>query len=569
MTAAPAGQAWQLLVVAALFLLPAGPVRGQATDPALSRLVQLAPGTRPLGVVLAELSRQGHLPLSYSSSLVPVTHPAHLAAGPARPLGVVLEELLAAEHLSFGLLNGQLVLWPAQFAVPAGAGAVNGRPARAAHPIRLPAASTASPVPVVPATGGASGTDENRAAESRLIDLSVPLARPKGVFPAPPTKPTNGAITRPKTPIAKGASLTQRPSLSIAAPATQRLARSPKPPDVQAVRASPFAAKAAYTTSISPSKRAIAKARTESAVAIRPSVAQHSARALMARQAGSTAATPALAKPAFPGSPARTPVGVSSRRRAAAQPSTGLGQTGGLPVAIRTQVAGLRQQPSGSMREPVALLTARVVLPRPASASDPFPPLLLTSAGPKLAPTRNHSASLDNSTPTTAKTPFALVRLLRPSYLHAEVWGSETLPLNAAVKVGIPRIYLTLGIAATPPNRQPGGLAGSVGLGTVGQPWGRFTPSLDLLHWFLSGDREGPGTQLTQLRPLLAWQLKPGGRLQLIAGPTLNLATGPRHDPRRPRGDGELGEHQWLWLNSGDDRSFRRLWPGVQLGLRF
>ena len=566
-TAGPAaGPAWRLLVGALLFLLPAGPVRGQATDLALSRLVHPASGTRPLGVVLAELSRQGHLPLSYSSSLVPVAHPTHLAAGPARPLGVVLEELLATEHLSFGILNGQLVLWPAQFAVPAGIGAVNGRHAR---PIRLLAASTASPVPGIPATGGASGTDKNRAVGSRLIDSPVPLEQPKGAFSALPTKPINRAATRPEAPIAKGMSLIQRPSLNIAASAPKRLAKSPKPSDVEAVKTSSAVATAA-TPGISFSKRAIAEARTGSVVGIYPSGIQRSAHALTARQAGSTAAPPAPTRPAFSGSPVRALVGGSSRQRAVAQPSTGLGQAGGRPVAIRTPVAGLRQQPSGAGREPVALRTARVIAPPPASGFDPFPPLLLPSARPKLAPTRSPLVSLDNSTPATAKTPFVLAHLLRPSYLHAEVWGSETLPLNAVVKAGSPRIYLTLGIAATPPSRQPGGWAGSVGLGTVGQPWGRLTPSLDLLHWwFLSGDREGPGSQLTQLRPLLAWQLKPGGRLQLIAGPTLNLATGPRHDPRRPRGDGELGEHQWLWLNSGDDRSFRRLWPGVLLGLRF
>jgi hypothetical protein len=108
-----------------------------------------------------------------------------------------------------------------------------------------------------------------------------------------------------------------------------------------------------------------------------------------------------------------------------------------------------------------------------------------------------------------------------------------------------------------------------VGLGTAGQPRGRFTPSLDLMQWFVSGDREGPGSRLTQLRPLVGWQIKEGGRLQVLAGPTLNLGTGRRSDPRGPRRDGELGQGQWLWLDGGDGRSFLRLWPGVQLGIRF
>ncbi|MDB5235650.1 MAG: hypothetical protein JWR44_2643, partial [Hymenobacter sp.] len=212
--------------------------------------------------------------------------------------------------------------------------------------------------------------------------------------------------------------------------------------------------------------------------------------------------------------------------------------------------------------------TPRAIALTPVPESNTAPPSFLTKASPEPVPSRSPSAGPDNAA-AAAKTPFALASLLHPSYLHAEAWASETLPLNAAVKVGIPRIYLMLGVAAGPLGRPPGGVAGGVGLGTVGQHRGRFTPSLDLMQWFLSGDRETPGSQLTQLRPLLAWQIKQGGRLQLIGGPTLNLATGPRRDGGRPRGDGELGQGQWLWLNSGDDRSFLRLWPGVQLGLRF
>ena len=207
-------------------------------------------------------------------------------------------------------------------------------------------------------------------------------------------------------------------------------------------------------------------------------------------------------------------------------------------------------------------------MPAPVSGSGGLPPSLPTLTGLALPTAQIPSARPDNAT-AEVKTPFALTSLLRPSYLHAEAWGSESLPLNAAVKVGFPRIYLTLGIAAGPFGRQSGGVAGGVGLGTVGQPRGRFTHSLDLLQWFLAGNRETPGSSLTQLRPLLAWQLKSGGRLQLIGGPTLNLATGNRPDQGRSRGDGELGQGQWLWLNSGDEHSFLRLWPGVQLGLRF
>ena len=231
-------------MAALLLLLPAGLVHGQADNPALARLVRPVPGTRPLGVVLTELSRQGHLPLSYSSSLVPVAHPAHLAAGPARPLGIVLEELLAAEHLSFGFLNGQLVLWPAHLAVPAGVVAASSRPAQAvklAH-----SAAVAATAVVAPATSTANGTASstgigttNRmvrstnsgitreaasraaastAAGSRFVGPTTAGARPGASL----TKPTNRATARPGALAANGTAPRPLSSVSAAASAAQR-----------------------------------------------------------------------------------------------------------------------------------------------------------------------------------------------------------------------------------------------------------------------------------------------------------------------------------------------------------
>ena len=163
--------------------------------------------------------------------------------------------------------------------------------------------------------------------------------------------------------------------------------------------------------------------------------------------------------------------------------------------------------------------------------------------------------------------PFALASLLHPSYLHGEAWVSESLPVNTAAKVGIPRIYLVLGAAAGPSGRQSGGVAWGVGLGTAGQLRGRFTPSLDLVQWFVSGDRETSPSSLTQLRPQLGWQLKQGRRWQLVGGPTLNLATARHRGPQPQRWD--FGRDQWLWVNQTDDESLLRLWPGVQVGIRF
>jgi hypothetical protein len=164
------------------------------------------------------------------------------------------------------------------------------------------------------------------------------------------------------------------------------------------------------------------------------------------------------------------------------------------------------------------------------------------------------------------KPPLATSSFLRQPYLHGEVWGSESLPLNVAAKLGAQRLYLVLG-ASTGAFGRRGGLAGGVGLGTAGAVRGRVTPSLDIIYWFLAGDRddEVAHATLAQLRPALAWQLRQGGQLQLFGGPTLNLATA-HHDGN---GRWSLGQDQWLWLDETDNQTITRLWPGVQVGLRF
>ena len=154
----------------------------------------------------------------------------------------------------------------------------------------------------------------------------------------------------------------------------------------------------------------------------------------------------------------------------------------------------------------------------------------------------------------------AAARLWTGLYLHGEAWGSESLPVGVTGKVGLARAYLVLGVAAGPFDRPAWG----VGLGTAGRARGRFTPSLDLLQWFGRGN-DSEAVSFTQLRPQLAWQLKREGRLALLAGPTLNLAVTDGRGPQRS----SFGPHQWLWVGGEDGRGGTRLWPGIQVGLRF
>jgi len=507
---------WPLLVLA--LLLPLGRAVGQGRNSALARLVRPAPGTRPLGVVLAELARQGRLPLSYSSSLVPVARPCHLPPGPPRPLGIVLRELLAAEHLSFGLLNGQLVLWPAHAAVPTGVVAVNGRTTPLPHATAFP----------TPARGKAAGAGKVVVADER------PTQPPESGRPpasAPVIENRRASATNKARPTDRQLSA-KRPAHSLSEDA-----RATKP-QAEVSLLSRSEARNRFPVSItkgpSTAKRNAPKARLETVESRELGTAERRARSLGNR----------------PG----VRVTARSVSTPAAQPIS----------STRTRAEGQSRSYSGTIRGSVAWLPVVPVSLKAVREPRSLPMVL----APTLIVTRAATAETNKSPQPGARKPVTLASLPRTSYLHAETWVSESLPLSAAAKVGVPRFYIALGIAAGPLGRQPGGAAWGVGLGTVGQARGRFTPSLDVMHWFLVGTSDpGPSQgRLTQVRPLLAWQLKQGGRWQLVGGPTLNLATA-HGDGRRTRGG--LGQNQWLWLDSSDKDGLYRLWPGVQLGLRF
>ena len=526
-------------------------------------------------MVLAELSRQSHLPLSYSSSLVPVARPCRLLAGPARPLGVVLGEVLAAEHLSYGLLNGQLVLWPAHAPLPAGVVAVDGRSTRAGQPVRSPEVVPATPVVPGPTTDEtAAGAAKNAAAGSRPASVSIPISQSSRSFSSGSLrqkllKQDKGAAIRPASPIINSPFSAKRPILS----ASKSRPVPPLLPDAVSRSRSGISSpvQVSATKRTFPATPIVPKVRSHPAKFFEPATAQNRARpqgplqgvAVVSRQvaAASVLSTNAIRVPAV-----RT---FRTREGAQEQHNNNGGRTAGRSEVGHTPLGEQRPRPLVLVQVPVSLLTPLFIMPTPELAAGSLPLIIQPSAGQGTVSVRNLATESDKSGPPDAKKPFALTSLLHPSYLHAEAWGSETLPLSAVIKVGIPRIYLVLGVAAGSPGRPPGGPAGGVGLGTVGQSRGRFTPSLDLMQWFVAGDRETPGSQLTQLRPLLAWQIKQSGRLQVISGPTLNLATGFRRDAGRIRGNGELGQGQWLWLDSGDEHTFLRFWPGVQVGLRF
>ncbi|WP_324680339.1 hypothetical protein [Hymenobacter sp. GOD-10R] len=478
-----------------MLLLPLKIAWGQTRDQVLNRPVQPAPGRRSLGAVLAELSRQSHLSLSYSSSLVPLTHACYLQPGPPRPLKTVLREVLAAEHLSYGVINGQLVLWPDHVVVPASMVGANSATALVKEATRPPAS-----LPRAAALGKRAGVAGQPLGQSTLArELQVPEA-PRSA------KQIRVAMA------AQNRAMQQSPLGSTAA--NQELSS----PRSQAERRVPYS-----------------------------------------RRAASPAAKPLTAQVSRVGARTRPLLG---GRMQAGQTTSETAQ----PLApAAARFTGFPQQLAPAQGPLTKLASRSVSLASSSESIEGIPPdlkLAKVSFSPIL-PAANPALRTDSA----AKKSSAFGAWLRPLYLHGEAWWSETLPLNAAIKLGWPRIHLVLGVAAGPLDHR-GSWAWGGGLGTVGHPRGRFTPSLDLLYWVVAGADKNKAAQgqLTQLRPALAWQFKRAGRWQLVGGPTLNLAMTHRDGFRTRQ---LLGQDQWLWLATDRGRSNVRLWPGVQVGLRF
>ena len=541
--------------------------QGPALAP-LAQPVQLTPGRHSLGAVLAELSHQSHLPFSYSSSLVPLTRLCYLPAGPPRPAGVVLREVLAAEHLAYGVLNGQLVLWPEQLAPPAGITQVNGRPlprpaatqgfgfstaALASAPGKAPPAGRAGKSPVVAATGATGNSPLASSTSSRV-----------------PTSPAAQMAERGARNSA--ASNTRATILTYNGKQTRNISGKGGRPEEEFTRSkvkhSSIRGNAIATSKYSPAR----------AKAISQPPAEALAQAGRGRPAGQRTAHQPTPAAALADRQRATKTGRTNARFSTSQSATTLAI---VPPKNQPATKNFTRNPSrtaglpraaGQPREAVALLAPRGAEQVLAAGPTSGQPVLLPQLDSPVAvpkPLLSSVIKIDLAQQPTLRSP-----LERGFYLHGEAWGSETFPVGVAGRVGWARLHLVLGVAAAPSNHH-GGWAFGGGLGTVGRARGRFTPSLDLLHWVATGDGRGDEAaqgQLTQLRPTLAWQLRQGSRWQLIGGPTFNLATAPHEGRGNPGGfipRWTLGQDQWLWLDTADERSGARLWPGVQLGLRF
>ncbi len=71
-------------------------------------------------MVLREVGRRGGVGVAYSATRLPMQAPVRVRPQVQQPLAVVLETVLRGQGVAFGVLDGQVVLWRAADAAPAG-----------------------------------------------------------------------------------------------------------------------------------------------------------------------------------------------------------------------------------------------------------------------------------------------------------------------------------------------------------------------------------------------------------------------------------------------------------------
>ncbi|HEX8655920.1 MAG TPA: hypothetical protein VF690_00210 [Hymenobacter sp.] len=625
--------------------------------PALARPVRLPAGWAPLAQVLAEASRQTGVPISYSSTRVATSRRVYVPAGPPRPLGAVLHDVLSAQHVSFGLLSGQVVLWTGQKMTPPGVTNVNEHGAG-------PTSEVARTGPAAPGSGvehrARPGASPNRLIAPRgaaVVPTSAPIASAAGPVATANTVVSKRFPNNSRGRVAERARVAERLQHRPAPASTAEPIISPEPEPNSSQALDSVAARPVQVACVAPSLPAalplaapaplpVAAERRHRTVhfslvyplstnglANARTANQASLNALVGYAAGVDGAEVGglanVVRDSVRGAQVAGLFNVTGTTVSGVQLAGLANFTGGTVRGVQgayllnvvrddargVQVAGLLNVVGGagrarSLPDQPTRMRRWLGLPRllatdelarlPAAPSTSAPGSLVQAAGIanitgtdvrglQTAPllnlarrvrgvqfglvnvaghVRGVQLGIINIADSVEGAPIGFINIVRHGYWRGEVWASETLPLNAVLKMGVRRYYSILGISAQPfGNRLKWAVCS--GIGTAGLPHGRFTFSLDVLQWGLAGSKSDdpndvPG--LVQVRPALAWQIERESRMQLVVSPTLNLALATR---TAVQSDWDFGANQLLIVNSIGAQTITRLWPGLQVGLRF
>lgn len=165
---------------------------------------------------------------------------------------------------------------------------------------------------------------------------------------------------------------------------------------------------------------------------------------------------------------------------------------------------------------------------------------------------------------------IGILSLVRHGYHRAEVWASDALPANAALKLGGSRkFYNILAVGVQPGSTFRWGFG--YGVGSEMELSSRLTLSVDALSTQVN-EKKGWTDELNllnQLRPMFGWRLSPNGRTTLLLGPTLNVMVSSYREPEKSGYGSRLGGKHLEVFNETHGRTNTRAWVGAQAGIRF
>ncbi|GAB2463012.1 hypothetical protein GCM10011375_14940 [Hymenobacter qilianensis] len=182
-------------------------------------------------------------------------------------------------------------------------------------------------------------------------------------------------------------------------------------------------------------------------------------------------------------------------------------------------------------------------------------------------------AGLLNVADSVAGVSIAPLNFVRRGYHRVEVINTESWPVSASLKLGGSPSFYTFFTGAYDgfgSRDRRWGLGYGVGTEVFAQR--RVSLSIDAVAMHVNEESRGWTEDLNlhnQLRLMVGFApLKAGGRLRIVAGPTVSVLVTQRYDTERAQVYSSLLQNRSLWLDEGDTNTRVLGWIGYSVGVR-
>jgi len=558
------------LVMAALCLSINQPSSAQVgTRPGLAQTVSVNFQKVPLGSALNTLRQRYGVNLSYSNTALDLRQSVTLRLQ-NQPLRVVLDNLLRDTNISYRMVGAQVVLHPtstkpsavtasaAPASAPAPARTTEARPASAEPTVVNKSTNVPSKEPRKPMTGkptSASAAGENKKAGVATKRANTPAV---STTAAPSSSDSNGITASVAAPTA----VLNSPAPQVAADSVAQPSPTPesKPEPEDAVR----------ETITKPAQVSFFWPLGSNGFSSGHTVNKLSLNVLAGYQAGVDGfeAASLLNVDRYDVKGAQ----VAGVGNVVGQQLTGFQGAGVLNVlggeANGWQAAGVLNLAKNAVHggQAAGVFNATLGEVRGVQAAGVFN-VARSVHGLQLAGLVNIADSVDG----ISLAPFNLVR---HGYHRLEITNSETWPVSAALKLGGSSAFYTFVTGAYNDfGKGPRRWALGYGIGIEAWSRKRLSLALDAVAMHVNEEQRGWTDELNlhnQVRLLFGFApFKAGGRLRIVAGPTVSVLVTERYDSGEQKIYSNLTQGRKLWLNEGSARTRVLGWFGYNAGIRF